>query len=1516
MPRPGGEADKLGNRYESLWTVDAALDLIDGEYRDLTVEAVGAEAAGVEFERTTQTGGRESHSIKRQLTKGEWTLSRLSSKKERDILKALIDKTGADCCAVFSSSTSATELRELIERAEASGSFKEFKQRIGGSGRLSGQFVKYIAPRCDDERAAWVALQHLCVRTKDEKSLTKDVERRIRSMFRTAAGEPIDPVAVRLLIGEVLTSPPLGKCYDAHSVLNALKEHGYLRSRLAGETTIQEQIQTLNHSYLKEVQTLFINQKEIVRDESTSAIAALLAQRKSAVIEGMAGSGKSCVLAQLIGRLNKQDIPCLVLRLDRLDSNDQHSQAIGSRLGLPKSPAITLGEFADNQPSVLVVDQLDAISVVSARNQASWTAFNELLEEAGFYPNMRILFACRTVDLERDPRLRALIDDQERVERIPVGALDEEVIRSAITAAGLNPSSLHQKQMEILATPLHLHLLLESANSGSVRFTNTRDLFDTFWEHKGKTVSYRMGRDVWADVIDCLCNALSERETLVAPSSVLDKYIEALSVLASENIIYVQDRNIRFFHESFFDYAFARSFVRSNKDLVKWLLDDEQHLFRRSQVRQVLEFLRGHESDGMRYRQMLRDILGHSQIRFHVKKLVLDWLRVQSNPTSNEWHIVERLKDELGKHMWEVISNSVPWFDTLQGMGRWQEWLEADNDQINCALGLLRMPNVLNSRSAVIVGLVRENRDASETWKARLRRLIGGGNSYTSPEMRNLVVELISDGTLDQVHPGMTVDGDWWLPWYRLGTEQPVFAIRILGAWFDRQIARAAALGQLDPFPDHLGLVAYSQSSGDWIRECAEAAPLQFVSELFPRLARFDISVPKEWITPPGWGHSPDEQLRDALLEAMSTIATEDPTALDTIVKAKPVGESTWMSALLLRAWSANPDAYAECIVRFILDSPDQRLTISYSVGAVETDTVAAVSRTAIAVASSRCSDESFIDLETTILAFVPDWERTYRVVGHTALLLLHALDKTRLSESARRRLQELARRFPDTPERGVPEPPAESMQASYVGPPIPQENQRLMTDDQWLRAMQKYSSVAEDMTRPITSSGGALELSRGLKTLVKDNPDRFSQLANRMDASLHPFYFEAILHGLTNGKGSDRPGTLDQVCSVLRRVADIKAAVSEKVLANAIGALANEDVPQDILRMLCRIASNATDPESDSWMEPSAHLPWEEPPDPDPVKGPINQAINSVRGTAAWSIASLLFANRERWHALKPTVEQLITDPVLAVRSVTVRCLLAILDTHRKDAIDGFRQLIDGADPILGSKEIEWFVHYAMFRDYAAMRSTLMKMLQSSEPAVVKVGAGQMALAGLWMDEARDDTDLVLNMGATARVAAANIYARNVSNTTVGSACEDRLKTLFWDEDNTVRQSAATCWKALKPDELAKRGSLLGAFMESINSDVDVFILVHKLEESHERLPSEVCELAERVVKAYGPKGTDFQLREAGAAYELAPLIIRLHEETEDPELRQRVLDVIDDMLRVGFMGMNAQLEKHYTRS
>ena len=1328
-------------------------------------------------------------------------------------------------------------------------------------------------------------------------------------MFRMSSGQPVDAHMIRLLIRDFL-SVRLGVPIAAPDILRALEDRGVVPSRLAGDAGVSQQIGKLNRAYLQELKALLINGEKIVREETAVGLSALLDDRRSVMLEGTAGSGKSSVLAQLLERLQDQDVPSVVIRLDRLDPGDQHAQAIGTRLGLPDSPVISLGEFAAGRPSVLLVDQLDAISLVSARSQTVWSAFNELLDEVSRYDTMRVVFACRSFDLDRDGRLRELAVDREQIERIPVGPLDEGVIRSAISASGRDPASLSETQIRILSIPLHLYLFLESAPSGPVTFASARDLFDSFWEHKAAAVSRRMGGNlgVWTAAVGCLSDELSDREALTAPSFVLDEYGEALNILASEGVVHVQNDRVGFFHESFFDYAFARAFVRSNRDLVQWLLSDEQPLFRRSQVRQVLQFLRGSETSRGRYLEALDGLLSHHEIRFHIKKLVLDWLGALPDPTADEWRVVERLAKELGDHTWAVARNSAPWFDTLHAMGRWEEWLKSDDEQVNRALWLLRMPAVLDARSSEVAALVRGFRGTSADWHDRLRWLIEGRLvGRTSPDMQDFVIELIGDGTLDDARPRFAVNDDWWSMWYGLGTKQPEFAIRVLGAWFDRQLARAAALNRVDPFEFGLGLVADSQSSGDIIRECAEAAPLEFANELFPRLARFDLSVPKKWIAAPSrWG-SPDHQLRDTLVDAMCTVARDDPAALDSLVEGEPHGTSEWITSLLLRAWSANPGAYAERIVRFVLDAPDQRLDIGYSRGPSGIDDLAAISRTAIAAASSLCSDQSFDDLESAILAFVPDWERRHRFVGRTALALLRALDESRLSESARQRIQELERRFPEAPERGTPRPPSpEDFAAQWVGPPILPTDQRRMTDAQWLTAMSRYRNEREDETRDGRMVGGAIEMSRGLEELVREDPDRFARLPERMDGSLHPAYFEAILRGLTGSTGSGRPGTCEQICSVLRRITGAGVSGVEDALADAIGTLADEDVPEDIIQMLCEIAETAADPEKDDWLNRD---------DGNREMGPIGQAINSVRGRAAQSVARLLFADRDRWSALKPTVEKLIVDPVLAVRSVAVECLLAVLDTHREEALSGFRRLIDGAEPILGSNRVERFVHFAMYRDYAAIRPVLLKMLESSEPAAVEVGARQMTLASLSIEEAREDADFVLSLGDDARLGAATVYADNVADATIGAECEERLKAFFADENEAVRRAAARCWNALKPDELARRGSLLSAYVQSIGPDADVTVLTHTLERSHAPLPAEVCDLAERAVVAYGPKAGDVRLREAAAAYNLAPLVIRLHEETNDHALRRRVLDVIDEMLWVGFMGMSDQLGQQYDR-
>lgn len=67
MARAGGEADKLGNRYEAVWTVDSLLDVLVGEAQAFTVEPLSGEL-GIEFIKELNNGSREYHSAKRQTT--------------------------------------------------------------------------------------------------------------------------------------------------------------------------------------------------------------------------------------------------------------------------------------------------------------------------------------------------------------------------------------------------------------------------------------------------------------------------------------------------------------------------------------------------------------------------------------------------------------------------------------------------------------------------------------------------------------------------------------------------------------------------------------------------------------------------------------------------------------------------------------------------------------------------------------------------------------------------------------------------------------------------------------------------------------------------------------------------------------------------------------------------------------------------------------------------------------------------------------------------------------------------------------------------------------------------------------------------------------------------------------------------------------------------------------------------------------------------------------------------------
>ncbi len=1501
---PGGTAAKVADRYEVAWTVNSLLDLIAGEIDELHLEQQSKDGLGVEFCRGLRSGLREYHSVKRQApgSSGVWTAAELgcaSSTSRRSIIGDLLyhlERTD-EARAVFVSQDGTRHMREITERARTASTAEEFFQLLSQEHR---QTIRSHMPGLYQDWAdAYGKLDRCYFKTVGHPELVRFVEQRVPGLVQRVDGTAADPIAVRHLLGEFAWNR-LAQTVTLDEVLRELGERGFSEQPLGANTQIRRIIEDRNQAYTRRIESALINGASIPRRQATDIFQELSTGDESLLLAGSAGDGKTCIVAQVVMNLQASQIPHLVLSMEEIDGIVS-STDLGSRMGLPASPAIVLGQISTRSTAVLCIDQLDALSIVAGRNVQQQTVLNELIQQVEHYPHLRMLLACRSFDIDHDPLLLDLVcGEPPTARRIDVERLSVDDVHAAIAQAGMEGARLTESQVELLRNPLHLYLFI-SGSTPAHGFVSRSGLFDHYWEEKRRRVDSSTGSGAFTAGVEQISKALNVRRQLRVSPLALTGHEGALEAMASEGVVVLDASGVSFFHASFFDYAFARGFINRNESLVDWLMATEQGLFRRSQVRQIIEFLREDAFDD--YLSTLERLLGDESVRFHIKKLILDWLGALPDPKPDEWVIVERLERELGEHTWSVVRNSVPWFDVLNNMGRWGSWLDADELQIERALWLLSMPNVLNSRSAAAVALVERFRGHSDEWRSRLQWLVARGHGFSSPEMQVFVIDLIADGTLDDASPDVASNDDWWSIWYESSTKRPAFIVRVLGAWFDRQLSRVADLGRDDPLSRDSELAPYSQISGYVISECAARAPREFVRTLFPRLARFDYSVPRQRITAPSSIGRPDQQLHNTLAEAMASLAHDDPTELDSIVNAERLRESNWMHALLLRSWSANPSIYAERIVRLLLENSTERLNIGYSSWTRDSDAFAAVSRIAVAAASTSCCDESFVELENAILDFTPDWERHHRMVGRTRLALLRALAPDRIGEATRRQILELQRRFPEAAEHGAPEPVTEESPSKSVGSPIPEAALRRMADDHWLSAMAKYTGE-QLIERNGDLVGGAQELAWELTKLVREEPARFAALADRMDATLPTTYFDAILGGLTrNEQGPGRPGTLDQVCSVLRRISELGIPVQGREIAHAIATLSDEAVPDDIVQMLCRVALEDPDPVADNRQ------------DTDDSWDPIGQAINSARGAAARALAQLLFVDQGRWDSLKTTVEEVAVDNVLAVRSVAVECLLAILDVHRGDALACFDRLTSGADPLLGTDTVERFVRHAMFRDYPAMRPTLLRMLRSSEPAAAEAGARQVTLAGLWLEETREDAGLVLGMGEDARIGAARMYAFNLSDETVGAECERCLLTLFSDDCEAVRKEAGRCWLALEPDQIASRGALIGAFAESLAADGNMDILLRRLGEAQGALPAEVCDLAEGAVATYGFRASSIQYREGGAAYQLAPLMVRLYNQTSDSTFRKRILDSIDEMIRAGFRGIDEQLEQQYDR-
>ena len=784
-----------------------------------------------------------------------------------------------------------------------------------------------------------------------------------------------------------------------------------------------------------------------------------------------------------------------------------------------------------------------------------------------------------------------------------------------------------------------------------------------------------------------------------------------------------------------------------------------------------------------------------------------------------------------------------------------------------------------------------------------MQRLAQTTDWSSSRSYFELMLRVLDEGILDDAVGPTGENRDFWnLIGYRTRS-RPEWGCELIGHYLHRRRGMSLLTGQRNPFHYSSGTIPlHDLSSDDMVSACAKGAPSEFVREILPfvqQVVEDTAETEREGLElDPVWGrrafpsgYSAASRLLEGLTTALSALAIEEPEEFIASIEAIRQSRSETLQYLVIHGFSTNGERFADEGLKHLYERPER-----LNVGCLSNDrwTVRRLIEAAVPYASSGTLD----DLVHELLGFYPDWERGEsgsERQGAAQYALMSGIPDHLRSEEVTGRIGELKEKFPGE----TPSPP-QVRRVQRVRSPISEADAAGMDDAAWLRELPKYTDERPNWLPGGEPVGGAEELSRVLERQVERDPSRFANLVTLFPDELHPAYFKAVLRALMSANLDVE--TVARVCERCQRIPE-NAAGAE--ISELIASLGDLDVPPTLLGLVGWNASEHPDPAEEMWKTAN------------PINGdflfegdPFGNGINTVRGRSTRALAQLLRDEPSRLVHLQPTLEILVGDPSVAVRSCVAEVLTVILSIDGAKAVELFQQLCDTDDSLLQTPFVERFLFFAALDHFDGLSDIIGRMIHSSITEVSTAGARLACLTWLELPDAASLAEECLNGSEFQRLGAAQVMAANVKLNAYRSVCEESLAPLFDDPSPQIRAAASGWFNNFEGSELGDFSSLVARFVESEAFVGNEFDLFRALEYSTARLAEVTLSACERFVDVAGLSASDAQTSNAGHATHVIPLILRVYRESSDDQMGTKCLDLVDHLMELGAFGIERALE------
>jgi hypothetical protein len=1502
VPLPGGPADKLGNRYELWWTVLQVQNILRGQWDSIRVEIPGNDK--VEFELVRDTL-RSFHQAKRNAPDGKWTLAELGS-ADAGILQGIAEHLKkADAEYVFVSSSDAHELSELSARARASVSLQEFSGVFTAAKeqqqRLS-RLQKYWN-NCDLERVRDY-LRRIEIRVLDERSMKEQALLGAQTLFLAPPANVCSEVCA-LLIDSV------HKTLTRDDIVQHLEKAGYVRRQVVSIDRAKLLVAGVTKNYLSVTRSRLIQGTLVSREVTKQLFANVGPAGSDCVLTGRAGSGKTGCIAEFVQRLESDEIPVLAFRLDRIDPVASTAD-LGRKLGLEESPALVLAAAAENHSAaVLVVDQLDAISTTSGRTTSFFDTLETLLNEArGLRARIaiHIVLVCREFDWKNDHRLRKLLATGHN--HVAIGDFSKEQVLTVLRTAGYTPESMRARTLDLLCLPQNLSLFLEASVASDLLVSTTLELYEQYWKAKRRLVNERAAptQDHWQSAIHVLVEGMTDSQQLSIRREMLDQipsdYIEQM---ISEGVITLSGNRVGFGHESFFDYCFARQFVISSQSLVEFLLAHEQHLFRRAQVRQVLQYI--HEDEPARFCTELEQLVRDPKIRTHLKDLALAVASACTRISEIEWDLWSRLiephlnavrggttSDVVSSLAWRHFFGSGSLFEQALQHGIARAWIDSENDSIvDLGVSYLRVHEARFSADvAALLGPFKGN----AAWRQKLLWFMQFVELNGSRQMFDLFLALIDDGTLDEARGVIAVNSTFWSLVYGLADKNPERMCEVLAAWLRRKLELARETGT----SEHQISFKGEQFADEPISKAARSAPEYYIRCVLPIIvataswaAYPENDLPRRdrvwpYLMVRDHGQDPHDAALVCLQEALENVSSASPESLQSYLDSLKEEDTYIANTLLMCIFAGGGKHFSSQAVDLF-----SKQSWRFECGLMNNSHWFA--QKAITSVSMNCSGEELTLLESTILQYVAPWEKTpsgFKYYGLARFNLLAGIPVERRSHRVNLAFRELERKF------GQPSGEPEGVRGGTVGPPIPQDRLEKMDDEAILAAISHYSANERprDHSRDFLK-GGNPEFARAIGAMAAKEPHRFGQLAMRLPSNASPEYWGEFLRALQKAPVDDSL----KLQVVSKAFAEQRDGCGGEV-ADLLSAI-EDPLPQESLEELSWLVLCSPDPSEEAWKKQSST--GKNYYDGDPHF----HGINTTRGRAALAIGTLINRDPQYVERFEPTLHRMTEEQSEAVLTCVAFTLRAVAVRNYVYAWELFEKCCIHTPSLQSSKYGVDLVRVGIRAHFDLVRPHIEALLRSPDQRATELGSHLACIAALMHPEAEEMAEAAVTGDEAQRLAVARVAAANLGIEEFRPWCEKQLVHRFSDTDKKVREEAGNCLRHLDGIPLESFASLIDAYCNSPAFEDNSHSLLYTLEGSVEKLPGVVCTACEIFLKRFGPEARDFRTGRAADGYTVSKLIFRVYHQHQRDQWGSRTLDVIDRLCQEGVGEVMTQLQE-----